>query len=187
MLKESNTRTDLVKQEAMIAEWKAENGITDTPVVNSNTIPAFTINSSKPKAEPIHQLRPAKNDINHAKQAEYAEKLKAQQAGNLDPVYYYSILDGNKIKRTKRQPRKVIVDSSYQRFKGKYGKLKGSNTGNQILWVLGEHDYIDVDKLVNEHKFNRQTFLNTAKWLEKAGLLKMIKDGSKVVYMERVK
>lgn len=177
MILRATPKTELKKQEAKIAEWKKENSVTDTPVANS----------SKPNPDPMHQLRPKKNETNYKKQAEYAEKYKAQQAGDLDPDYYYFLADGNKIRRNKRQPRKFIVDSSYQRFKGKYGTLKGSNTGNQLLWILGEHDYIDVDKLVNEHKFNRRTLLNTAKWLEKAGLLKMIKDGGKVVYMERVK
>ena len=79
---------------------------------------------------------------------------------------------------TKREP-----------FKGQYGKLQEGNLSQKIIVLLGQHDVIDINALINEHNLNRNTFLQTVKKLEKAELLRIVKAngrGKTAKFLERV-
>lgn len=192
MLIQSDTKTNLARQEAIIAKWKKQNGWKDTAIVNANPKSTpFVISSNKSKSasqakqksEPIHVNRP-KLETNQQKQTEYLEKYNAQVAGNLDTDYYYFVCDG----KARRRKRKLSTPKplAYQPFTGEYGELQGTNLKQRLINLLENHDYIDVDSLIKEHDLNRQALLQEAKSLEKSEMLKIIKHGKAVAYLERV-
>lgn len=214
MLRLSDVKTDLVKQEAMIAEWKKSNnwqpsditpktGLEKQKEANSNQH-FFTGTTEKAQASEKRQADfkalnkdldklkrkitrpPSENTANarKAQQEEYREKYNAQKAGNPNPVYYYSIFQG-KVKQQKRKT-PLPSPSKYSKFTGKYTTQKGDNPARLIMRLLEQHEYIDVDSLVSQLNFNRQAFLVHAKKLEKLGLLTMVKNGLTVAYLERV-
>ena len=63
----------------------------------------------------------------------------------------------------------------YKPYRGNYGALKGTNMREKIIALLTQYDYVDIDAVINEHKLNRTTFLQSAKQLEKMGILRIIK------------
>ena len=203
-------KTDLAEQERIIAEWKKENGyVADTPITNnslkltrkqSNT---FLFDHSPEHIERQKKLREEQaarrssdNTATESKkgrkprtpQSELMAKYEAQKRGDIDPNYYYSLFNG-RVKRKSRNAPAMINPSKHKPFKGQYGALTGSNLSQKIIGVLGQHDVIDVDALINEHKFNRNSFLQTAKKLEKAELLRIVKAngrGKTAKFLERV-
>lgn len=83
----------------------------------------------------------------------------------------------------------MIDPAKHKPFKGQYGKLKGNDLSQKIIVLLGEHDVIDINALINEHNLNRNTFLQTVKKLEKAELLRIVKAngrGKTAKYLECV-
>ena len=59
----------------------------------------------------------------------------------------------------------------------------------KIIALLTQHDYVDIDAVINEHKLNRITFLMTAKQLEHKNVLRIIKStekGNPAKFLERV-
>lgn len=215
MLRLSDVKTDLAKQEAKIADWKEANNWQPTNVTpktelekrkEANSNQHFFIGTTekaqasakrqadfKALSKDLDKLKrkitrpPSENTINarKAQQEEYREKYNAQKAGNPDPVYYYAIFQG----KIKKQKRKISSPSpsKYPKFTGKYTAQKGDNPARLIMGLLEKHEYIDVEVLVNQLNFNRQAFLAHAKKLEKLGLLTMVKNGLTVAYLERVK
>ena len=63
----------------------------------------------------------------------------------------------------------------YKPYRGSYGALKGTNMREKIIALLTQYDYVDIDAVINEHNLNRTTFLQSAKQLEKMGILRIIK------------
>ena len=88
--------------------------------------------------------------------------------------------------KAKAKPKPKADLSKYKRFTASYGELQGSSVAKKLIWLLDKYDYIDVTAFLNEYKLSRNAFLKTAKSLEKLGVLRMIKDGKEVVYLERV-
>ena len=177
-------KTDLAEQERIIAEWKKENGyVADTPITNnalkltrkqSNT---FLFDHSPEHIERQKKLREeqaARRELGdtateskkgrkpRTPQSELMAKYEAQNRGDIDPNYYYSLFNG-RVKRKSRNAPAMINPSKHKPFKGQYGALTGSNLSQKIIVLLGQHDVIDINALINEHNLNRNTFLQTAK------------------------
>ena len=193
-------KTNLDEQERIIAEWKKENGYSeDTPV--ANTAPKLTrkqtntflfdhspehIERQKKLREEQAARRELGNTVTESKkgrkpripQSDLMAKYEAQKRGDIDPNYYYSLFNG-RVKRKSRNAPAMINPSKHKPFKGQYGALTGSNLSQKIIGLLGQHDVIDIDALINEHKFNRNSFLQTAKKLEKAELLRIVKENNR--------
>lgn len=159
MLRQSITKTDLAKQEAEIEAWKKANNWQEKEVVNANkTQWNLPFVSSKPKAEPTPK----------AKVLQKSEPVTTPKP------------------KAKAKPKPKADLSKYKRFTASYGELQGSSVAKKLIWLLDKYDYIDVTAFLNEYKLSRNAFLKTAKSLEKLGVLRMIKDGKEVVYLERV-
>lgn len=204
-------KTDLAEQERIIAEWKKENGyVADTPITNnalkltrkqSNT---FLFDHSPEHIERQKKLREeqaARRELGDTAteskkgrkpktpQSELMAKYEAQKRGDIDPNYYYSLFDGRVKRKSRNAPATMIEPAKHKPFKGQYGKLKGNDLSQKIIVLLGQHDVIDINALINEHNLNRNTFLQTAKKLEKADLLRIVKANSRgktAKFLERV-
>ena len=204
-------KTDLAEQERIIAEWKKENGyVADTPITNnalkltrkqSNT---FLFDHSPEHIERQKKLREeqaARRELGDTAteskkgrkpktpQSELMAKYEAQKRGDIDPNYYYSLFDGRVKRKSRNAPATMIEPAKHKPFKGQYGKLKGNDLSQKIIVLLGQHDVIDINALINEHNLNRNTFLQTAKKLEKADLLRIVKAngrGKTAKFLERV-
>nr|WP_313092782.1 hypothetical protein [Moraxella sp. CTOTU48268] len=204
-------KTDLAEQERVIAEWKKENGyVADTPITNnalkltrkqSNT---FLFDHSPEHIERQKKLREEQaarrelgNTVTESKkgrkpripQSDLMAKYEAQKRGDIDPNYYYSLFDGRVKRKSRNAPATMIDPAKHKPFKGQYGKLKGNDLSQKIIVLLGQHDVIDINALINEHNLNRNTFLQTAKKLEKADLLRIVKAngrGKTAKFLERV-
>ena len=186
MIVSGYAKTDLAEQERIIAEWKKENGYCeDAPVVNAEPkltrkqTNTFLFDHSAQHLERQKKLREEQaarralvNTATESKkgrkprtpQSELMAKYEAQKRGDIDPA--------------KHKP-----------FKGQYGKLQEGNLSQKIIGLLGQHDVIDINALINEHNLNRNTFLQTAKKLEKADLLRIVKAngrGKTAKFLERV-
>lgn len=197
MMTSGYAKTNLDEQERIIAEWKKENGyVADTPITNnalkltrkqSNT---FLFDHSPEHLERQKKLREEQaarrssdNTATESKkgrkprtpQSELMAKYEAQKRGDIDPNYYYSLFDGRVKRKSRNTPATMIDPAKHKPFKGQYGALTGSNLSQKIIGLLGQHDVIDIDALINEHNLNRNTFLQTAKKLEKADLLRIVK------------
>lgn len=194
-------KTNLDEQERIIAEWKKENGyVADTPITNnalkltrkqSNT---FLFDHSPEHIERQKKLREEQaarrelgNTVTESKkgrkpripQSDLMAKYEAQKRGDIDPNYYYSLFDGRVKRKSRNAPATMIDPAKHKPFKGQYGKLQEGNLSQKIIVLLVEHDVIDIDALINEHKFNRNSFLQTAKKLEKAELLRIVKENNR--------
>ena len=95
------------------------------------------------------------------------------------------------IKGKKASVNKQNIDRTdkYKPYRGSYGALKGTNMREKIIALLTQYDYIDINAVINEHKLNRTTFLQSAKQLEKMGILRIIKSpeaGNPAKYLECV-
>ena len=204
-------KTNLDEQERIIAEWKKENGyVADTPITNnalkltrkqSNT---FLFDHSPEHIERQKKLREeqaARRELGDTAteskkgrkpktpQSELMAKYEAQKRGDIDPNYYYSLFDGRVKRKSRNAPATMIDPTKHKPFKGQYGKLKGNDLSQKIIVLLGQHDVIDINALINEHNLNRNTFLQTAKKLEKAELLRIVKAngrGKTAKFLERV-
>ena len=204
-------KTNLDEQERIIAEWKKENGYSeDAPVANnalkltrkqSNT---FLFDHSPEHIERQKKLREEQaarrssdNTATESKkgrkprtpQTELMAKYEAQKRGDIDPNYYYSLFDGRVKRKSRNAPATMIDPAKHKAFKGQYGKLQDGNLSQKIIGLLGQHDVIDINALINEHNLNRNTFLQTAKKLEKAELLRIVKAngrGKTAKFLERL-
>lgn len=211
MMTSGYAKTDLAEQERIIAEWKKENGyVADTPITNnalkltrkqSNT---FLFDRSAQHLERQKKLREEQaarralgNTATESKkgrkprtpQSELMAKYEAQKSGDIDPNYYYSLFDGRVKRKSRNAPATMIDPAKHKPFKGQYGKLKGNDLSQKIIVLLGQHDVIDINALINEHNLNRNTFLQTAKKLEKAELLRIVKANARcktAKFLERV-
>lgn len=204
-------KIDLAEQERIIAEWKKENGyVADTPITNnalkltrkqSNTFlfdhsPEHIERQKKLREEQAARRELGDTDIESKKgrkprtpQSDLMAKYEAQKRGDIDPNYYYSLFDGRVKRKSRNAPATMIDPAKHKPFKGQYGKLKGNDLSQKIIVLLGQHDVIDINALINEHNLNRNTFLQTAKKLEKADLLRIVKAngrGKTAKFLERV-
>lgn len=197
MLQQSITKTDLVKQEAFIAEWKKDNDWRDDVVVNANKARwNFPIVSGKPKkpSAPVFMSKPVKKTVNQTRitQDELQAKLLAQQAGNIDPDYYYYIFKGRYARKLHRPYSKTddIEINQHAKFYGVYAFPQGKNWRERILNLLETYEFIDVDKFLEQHtKVCRYTILPEARKLELHGKVKLVRSfrhGQPIKFVERM-
>lgn len=211
MMTSGYAKTDLAEQERIIAEWKKENGYSEAaPVVNAEPkltrkqTNTFLFDHSAQHLERQKKLREEQaarralvNTATESKkgrkprtpQSELMAKYEAQKRGDIDPNYYYSLFDGRVKRKSRNAPATMIDPAKHKAFKGQYGKLQEGNLSQKIIALLGQHDVIDINALINEHNLNRNTFLQTVKKLEKAELLRIVKAngrGKTAKFLERV-
>ena len=158
MMTSGYAKTNLDEQERIIADWMAQHNLTSADVTapNSQIEPkpwrCFSINAnpaSAPKAEVTVTELP--KPVTAVKKPTTKGKKAPTNKQNIDRI------------------------GKYKPYRGSYGALKGTNMREKIIALLTQHDYVDIDAVINEHKLNRTTFLQSAKQLEKMGILRILK------------
>ena len=167
MMTSGYPKTDLTEQERIIADWMAQHNLTSADVTapNSQIKPkpwrCFSINTNPAEVTAAVVSKP----LSAVKKPTTKGKKAPTNKQNIDRI------------------------GKYKPYRGNYGKLKGTNMREKIIALLTQYDYVDINALINEHKLNRTTFLQSAKQLEKMGILRIIKSteaGNPAKYLECV-
>lgn len=151
-------KTDLAEQERIIADWMAQHNLTSADVTAPNS-------QIKPKPWRCFSI-----NANHAS----APKAEVTVTELPKPVTAVK-MPTTKGKKAPTNKQNIDRIGKYKPYRGNYGALKGTNMREKIIALLTQHDYVDIDAVINEHKLNRTTFLQSAKQLEKMGILRIIK------------
>lgn len=172
MMTSGYPKTDLTEQERIIADWMAQHNLTSADVTAPNS-------QIKPKPWRCFSI-----NTNPAA----VSKAEVTAAVVSKPL---SAVKKPTTKGKKAPTNKQNIDriGKYKPYRGNYGKLKGTNMREKIIALLTQYDYVDINAVINEHKLNRTTFLQSAKQLEKMGILRIIKSieaGNPAKYLECV-
>ena len=172
MMTSGYAKTNLDEQERIIADWMAQHNLTSADVTAPN---------SQIKPKPWRCFSISANPVSAPKAGVTVTELPK-------PVTAVKKLT---IKGKKASVNKQNIDRTdkYKPYRGNYGALKGTNMREKIIALLTQYDYVDIDAVINEHKLNRTTFLQSAKQLEKMGILRIIKSpeaGNPAKYLECV-
>ncbi len=151
-------KTDLAEQERIIADWMAQHNLISADVTAPNS-------QIKPKPWRCFSI-----NANHAS----APKAEVTVTELPKPVTAVK-MPTTKGKKAPTNKQNIDRIGKYKPYRGNYGALKGTNMREKIIALLTQHDYVDIDAVINEHKLNRTTFLQSAKQLEKMGILRIIK------------
>lgn len=163
MMTSGYPKTDLTEQERIIADWMAQHNLTSADVTAPN---------SQIKPKPWRCF-----SINTNPAAVVSKPLSAVKKPT------------TKGKKAPVNKQNIDRIGKYKPYRGSYGALKGTNMREKIIALLTQYDYVDINAVINEHKLNRTTFLQSAKQLEKMGILRIIKSteaGNPAKYLECV-
>ena len=172
MMTSGYAKTNLDEQERIIADWMAQHNLTSADVTAPN---------SQIKPKPWRCFSISANPASAPKAGVTVTELPKPVTAVQKPT-----TNGKKAPTNKQNIDRI---GKYKPYRGNYGALKGTNMREKIIALLTQHDYVDIDAVINEHKLNRTTFLQSAKQLEKMGILRIIKSpeaGNPAKYLECV-
>ena len=165
-------KTDLTEQERIIADWMAQHNLTSADVTAPN---------SQIKPKPWRCFSISANPASAPKAGVTVTELPKPVTAVKKPT--------TKGKKAPTNKQNIDRIGKYKPYRGSYGALKGTNMREKIIALLTQYDYVDINAVINEHKLNRTTFLQSAKQLEKMGILRIIKSieaGNPAKYLECV-
>lgn len=170
MMTSGYAKTNLDEQERIIADWKKERGFVEATVINNDPL-------KKRDVKQAHSNLFIKTDKEKQQQAE-RRKFEANRNRK------HSYVSQKNVNLT--SPKSI---DGYKPFFGQYAIPHNTTQTEIVLRLLDEHAYLDVDKLITQAKFKRDSFLVACRTLEKQGRIRIIRSqesGSPVKFLECV-
>ena len=149
MMTSGYPKTDLTEQERIIADWMAQHNLTSADVTAPN---------SQIKPKPWRCFSISANPVSAPKAGVTVTELPKPATAVKKPT--------TKGKKAPTNKQNIDRIGKYKPYRGNYGALKGTNMREKIIALLTQYDYVDINAVINEHKLNRTTFLQSAKYLE---------------------